>query len=512
MRKYQSKSGTARRTITNEAVGFFLKKTQLVSPIKKQIEKIKALFEAYGEDFPRDTFYDELNYEADKIFYMLFAGLFVWIPYIRYDFELHQFPLFAFSVRSLFSIVSAVLILLKLTKRFKKRPDILFAIMAASLYFLTAIVAATAGRNATTYIGGTSYVWVLPAFVPLPLKVKYPLQISALGIFFIVGMFAGIDFHDYSVLYSISDLLIVFFVTLFLSNMLNAIRYRSWESRQELKKRMAAEVATQRQLNAMKSEFLAELSHELRMPISVIYGFAQYFGEVLDDDPLDRAELRSSARRIENEADRMDRLVGQLLDMAAIEAGRFTLKKEEVSVTALFDQIRKTYFPMMNGGHNRLIINLENDLTIHADRERVLQIFVNLVSNACKYTQDGEIILSGELGVESGELKKSEELGVESGELKKSEELGVENGKLKNAVIFSVADTGEGMSQETLSALFTRYPKMRGGVKGEKGNGLGLFISKKIVEAHGGEIGVESEIGKGTKVWFTIPMEGEHKE
>jgi signal transduction histidine kinase len=244
---------------------------------------------------------------------------------------------------------------------------------------------------------------------------------------------------------------------------------------------MAAEVETQRQLNTIKSEFMGELSHELRMPISVISGFAQYFGEMLDDDPLDRAELRNNARRIENEADRMDRLVGQLLDMAAIEAGRFTLKKEDVSVTALFDQIRKTYFPMMNGGHNRLIINLENDLIIHADRERVLQILVNLVSNACKYTQDGEIILSGELGVESG--------------------------KSKNAVVFSVADTGEGMSQETLSALFTRYPKMRGGVKGEKGNGLGLFISKKIVEAHGGEIGVESEIGKGTKVWFTIRVD-----
>jgi signal transduction histidine kinase len=449
------------------------------SGIHTKIKKIRSLFEAYGEDFPRDTFYDELNYEADRIFYMLFAGLFVWIPYIRYDFELHQFPLFAFSVRTMFSVVSAILILLKLTKRFKKRPDILFAIMVASLYFLTAIVAATAGRNATTYIGGTSYVWVLPAFTPLPLKVKYPLQISALGAFFFIGLLAGIDFRDYTILYSISDLLIVFFITLFLSYMLNALRHKSWEQRQELKRRMAAEVETQRQLNTMKSEFLGELSHELRMPISVIYGFAQYFGEVLDDDTLDRVELRNNARRIENEADRMDRLVGQLLDMTAIEAGRFTLRKEDVSVTALFDQIRKAYFPMMNSGHNRLIINLENDLTIHADRERVLQILVNLVSNACKYTRDGEITLSGEL---------------------------------KNAVLFSVADTGEGMSQETLSALFTRYPQMRGGVKGEKSNGLGLFISKKIVEAHGGEIGVESELGKGTKVWFTIPLGGDNEK
>jgi signal transduction histidine kinase len=144
---------------------------------------------------------------------------------------------------------------------------------------------------------------------------------------------------------------------------------------------------------------------------------------------------------------------------------------------------------MMNGGHNRLIINLENDLTIHADRERVLQIFVNLVSNACKYTRDGEITLSGELN-KSGELR-------------------VESGKLKRAALFSVADTGEGMTQEMLSALFSRYPKMRGGVKGVTGNGLGLFISKKIVEAHGGEIGVESKIGKGTKVWFTIGVENE---
>jgi signal transduction histidine kinase len=168
----------------------------------------------------------------------------------------------------------------------------------------------------------------------------------------------------------------------------------------------AREAAYQKQLSTMKSEFLGELSHELRMPISVISGFAQYFGEVLDDDTLDRAELRNSARRIENEADRMDRLVGQLLDMAAIETGRFTLKKEDVSVTALFDQIRKVYFPMMNGGHNRLIINLESDLTIHADRERVLQILMNLVSNACKYTQDGEITLSGKLRVAEWKVKQ----------------------------------------------------------------------------------------------------------
>jgi signal transduction histidine kinase len=276
---------------------------------------------------------------------------------------------------------------------------------------------------------------------------------------------------------------------------------------------MTAEVETQRQLNTMKSEFMGELSHELRMPISVISGFAQYFGEVLDDNSLDRAELRNGARRIENEADRMDRLVGQLLDMTAIEAGCFTLKKENVQITELFDQIRKVYFPMMNGGNNRLIINLESELTLYADRERVLQILVNLVSNACKYTRDGEITLSGELRVESGKLNESGKLRVESGELNESGKLGVERGELKNVILFSVADNGEGMTQEMLSALFSRYPKMRGGVKGVTGNGLGLFISKKIAEAHGGEIGVESEIGKGTKVWFTIGVEkGDNKK
>jgi len=173
----------------------------------------------------------------------------------------------------------------------------------------------------------------------------------------------------------------------------------------------------------------------------------------------------------------MDRLVDQLLDMAAIESGRFTLKKETVSAAELFERINHIYFPMMNVGRNRLIIRLESDLTLYADRERVLQILVNLVSNACKYTQDGEITLAA--------VK--------------------ENGVAR----FSVADTGEGMTQETLALLFTRYPKMRGDIKGVVGNGLGLFISKKFAEAHGGEIGVESELQKGTKVWFTIPTEGE---
>jgi signal transduction histidine kinase len=251
---------------------------------------------------------------------------------------------------------------------------------------------------------------------------------------------------------------------------------REFAAAKEIEQLSRMEAETQRRLNTLKSEYLGELSHELRMPISAISGFAQLFQDVLDDETFDRADLLSSARWVESEAERMDRLVSQLLDMTAIEAGRFTLKKEDVSVAELFERIRHIYFPMFNGARNRLIINLEADQRIHADRERVLQVLVNLVSNACKYTEDGEITLAA----------------------------AEENGTVR----FSVTDTGTGMEQGILSVLFTRYPQMRGGVKGVTGNGLGLFISKKITEAHGGGIGAESESGKGTMVWFTIPQSG----
>jgi signal transduction histidine kinase len=248
---------------------------------------------------------------------------------------------------------------------------------------------------------------------------------------------------------------------------------RELAAAKEAENAKAREAEDQKRLHDMKSEFLGELSHELRMPISVISGFAQYLGEVIDDEVLDRGDLKSSARRVENEADRMDRLVGQLLDMEAIEAGQFQLKKEITAVGELFEQIAHVYFPMMNLARNRLQTDCGEELSLYADRERILQVLVNLVSNACKYTGEGEIVLTALLE--------------------------------EDRVRFCVADTGEGMTPETVELLFTRYPKMRGGVKGVMGNGLGLFISKKIVEAHGGEIGVESEFGKGTEIWFTIP-------
>ncbi|MCL2167140.1 MAG: sensor histidine kinase, partial [Clostridiales bacterium] len=237
------------------------------------------------------------------------------------------------------------------------------------------------------------------------------------------------------------------------------------------------EAETERRLSTAKSEFLGELSHELRMPISAIFGIAQLLQDMLDDEQPAIADLRDSARWVESEAERMDRLVSQLLDMTAIEAGHLTLKKERIPVEELFDRIQKIYFPMWGGARNRLIASLDRDIYVYADRERVQQILVNLVSNACKYTEDGDITLVAEN----------------------------ENGMVR----FSVADTGAGMAPDTLTTLFTRYPEMRGAVKG---NGLGLYISRKIVEAHGGEIGAASEPGKGTRIWFTIPEEGESTE
>ena len=231
-------------------------------------------------------------------------------------------------------------------------------------------------------------------------------------------------------------------------------------------------------LNRLKIEFLGNMSHEMRTPLTGVFGFARHSYNVLtDDQPLgkeDLAELRDNLRLIIVESDRMRRIVEQLLDIAAIEQGKFVLKNEMISIRELIEEIDGIGFQAINTNGNTLEFDISPGLShVFADRDRLRQILLNLMSNASRHTKGGLITIAARL----------------------------EHGQ----AVISVSDNGEGIPEELQGNLFERY--LGADIGRAHGTGLGLYICKQIIEAHGGDIRIESRPGEGTAIYFSLPVE-----
>lgn len=228
-------------------------------------------------------------------------------------------------------------------------------------------------------------------------------------------------------------------------------------------------------LNNLRSEFLSNVSHELKTPLTSISGFSQTCDATLAEgvptaENLER--LRTSHRYILSESDRMIHLVQQLLDVSAVEHGGIRLSRGAVDLAELVRQVGTFHFPPLNRGNNTLVTELPEQLPLaDADGERVLQVLVNLLANAQRHTVGGTITIAVRLE--------------------------------RQMLRISVQDTGEGMEEQRRQQLFERY--LRAGVGRAAGMGIGLYLCKQIVEAHGGQIWIRSELGKGTKATFTLP-------
>ncbi len=223
--------------------------------------------------------------------------------------------------------------------------------------------------------------------------------------------------------------------------------------------------------NRMKTTFLSDVSHELKTPLAAMSGYAQN-AEISVANGADSNEVRNQLRRISSEANRMALMVTQILDATRIEEGRMVLEKSPSDLDSIVRETAETYFAVLNKNNNHLALRIPLDLPkVDADSTRLQRVFVNLISNAMKHTQNGTILI------------KAEE----------------ENGFAK----ITVRDTGSGISPEDLPHIWERYYK---GKHSETGTGLGLFICRFIIESHGGKIWAESELGKGTSFMFTLPI------
>lgn len=238
------------------------------------------------------------------------------------------------------------------------------------------------------------------------------------------------------------------------------------------------DITERKRLESQKEEFIGIASHELRTPVTSIKSYTQLLQEMLNEkNEADNAESIQIIDKLDRQVDRLTHLIADLLDITRISEGQLTLQPEVFSANDLIDEIVELM--QRTTGQHIIVNELQSLPTVKADRERIGQVLINLISNAIKYSPNGHRI-----------IVSSEQEG--------------------NRVKVSIQDFGIGMSEETRLKMFERfYRGSDNNVQAYPGLGLGLFIVADIVKRHGGDIGVESERNKGTIIYFTLPIQSQ---
>ena len=238
------------------------------------------------------------------------------------------------------------------------------------------------------------------------------------------------------------------------------------------------------EVDKMKDSFLSTVSHELRTPLTSIKGFA----EILLTYEEDRETQREFLTIINEESERLTRLINDFLDISRIEAGRMQWQTTRLAIPEIIETAINATQALYKEKNQKVEVDLERDLpSVWSDSDRLVQVITNVLSNAIKFTPDG-----GEIRV-AAQLLKSDE-----GE------------NAPSMIRVSVSDTGIGIAPEDYEKIFEKFKQVGDTLTDRpKGTGLGLPICKEIVEHYGGKIWVESELDKGSTFYFTLPVREE---
>lgn len=258
------------------------------------------------------------------------------------------------------------------------------------------------------------------------------------------------------------------------------------------------DVTELRRLERVRQEFVVNASHELRTPLTAIRGYVESLLDGAVDEP-DRA--RPFLEVVARHADRMKRLVEDLLDLSNIESGRLALDRHPVRVAEVAEPVVALHRDAADKKGLDLVLDVPRDLPpVLADRDRLQQILINLIDNAVKFTSDGKVTLSARR-VHGSRFRVH-------GESRSGHEPSTMNDEhYGDYVEIAVADTGTGIPSSDLPRVTERFYRVdRARSRELGGTGLGLSIVKHLVHAHGGELSIESELGRGTRVTFTLPI------
>lgn len=298
--------------------------------------------------------------------------------------------------------------------------------------------------------------------------------ISLLG--FLLFLYAGIHdqlYHmDAPLLldFSITDAAMMIFsffqmTAMFYGTMREAALAHERERRVEAEKEMLSE------MNRLKSAFYTDMSHEMKTPLTVIAVNAQFAAQNIGMGVVDE-ETVTDLNAISTEAKRLAQMVTSLVGIGRMQGTEGGL----LSVPPLLTETARIYQSLFARKENTLTVEVASDLPkVEGNADQLIQVLINLLSNANRHTSGGMVIIKGEV--------------------------------FNEQVRVSVTDNGEGIAPELLPRVFDRFCHGKTG-----GSGLGLSICKTIIEEHGGVIGIESETGRGTRVWFTLPIKEETED
>jgi len=309
---------------------------------------------------------------------------------------------------------------------------------------------------------------VFYAFLILVFEKKHFLIISGI---LVLNMFilAYTEYHFKSVIGSYTDLKTSIFDHYFgiLFSFMVIFSFTSAIKNNYIKEFIRAKKSDQ-----LKSAFLANMSHEIRTPLNAIVGFSS----LIYEDHITNDEKKTFGKLIEQNSDYLLGLINDIVDVSMVESNQLTIKKIDLDVAPLLLNLCQNFQDKVSADRKLEVICLFNEpnLMIYTDRERLIQILRNLLTNAIKYTETGSIEVNCRRETDD--------------------------------YIFSVKDTGVGIDQANQQIIFDRFMKIESN-KDQlyRGTGIGLFLSKRLVEMLGGKIWVESEPGKGSTFQFTIP-------
>jgi signal transduction histidine kinase len=228
-----------------------------------------------------------------------------------------------------------------------------------------------------------------------------------------------------------------------------------------------------------KSQFLANMSHELRTPLNAILGYTELILDSIYGEPTEK--MRAVLERLQANGKHLLNLINDVLDLSKIEAGELKLDLADYSLKDVAHTVITAVEPLATGKALKLTAEVGKDLpTGHGDGRRLAQVLLNLVGNAIKFTDRGQITIRAST--------------------------------LDSLFTVSVIDTGPGIAPSDQAKLFQQFQQVDNTITREKrGTGLGLAISKRIIEMHGGHIWVESEVGKGSTFTFTVPVRAQRQ-
>lgn len=263
------------------------------------------------------------------------------------------------------------------------------------------------------------------------------------------------------------------------------------------------DITKEKMLEKMRDDFNSMLVHELRSPLGGIRRITTLLKqEEIANDSAKRTEFLSL---ITKSTEDMLRLVNDLLDVAKIEAGKFSVIKTPVNIRAILEQAIAQLRPVAEQKHINIGLDYADNIPakIAADDQRIKQVIVNLISNAIKFTPQGGKIHTGVFIHEPPRDINEEAKVIDP--LWHATKLGPEY--LPPSLVITISDTGAGISEEGQKKLFNKFQQLISSARsGERGSGLGLLIAKGIIETHGGTVNVASEEGNGSTFYFTLPL------